>query len=179
MINTKLELFKQQCKQLRVNTMTQDIESLLQEAETNQITYLDFLQQLFDAEIQRRIIKDKQKRMRLANLPLQHDLNAYDFNCDNTIEKQQLAQLRELKWLEQNYNLILMGPSGTGKTYLAAGLACDAVDLGYRAYFQTMESLVRILTLKDMTSKEATAYKRICNAHLIVIDDIMMFPITK
>lgn len=60
----------------------------------------------------------------------------------------ELAQLRELLWLEQNYNLILMGPSGTGKTYLAAGLIHDALINGYRAYFLSIEELTNILKMK-------------------------------
>jgi len=41
-----------------------------------------------------------------------------------------------------------MGPSGTGKTYIAAGLCFDAVEQGYRAYFKSMEDLIRILRMK-------------------------------
>jgi DNA replication protein DnaC len=91
----------------------------------------------------------------------------------------QLGQVRELAWLEQNFNLILMGPSGTGKTYIAAGLCFDAVAQGYRAYFKTMEELVKVLKMKEITRKAATEYKRILKAHLLVIDDIMMFPVSE
>lgn len=66
----------------------------------------------------------------------------------NGLLKVELAQLRELLWLEQNYNLILMGPSGTGKTYLAAGLIHDALINGYRAYFLSIEELTNILKMK-------------------------------
>ena len=72
-----------------------------------------------------------------------------------------------------------MGPSGTGKTYIAGGLCFDAIDLGYRTYFQTMESLVKVLKMKNITKSAATEYKRIINSHMLVIDDIMLFPVTK
>ena len=60
----------------------------------------------------------------------------------------------------------------------AAGLCFDAVDRGYRAYFKTMDELIITLKMKDITRAAATEYKRIRNAHLLVIDDIMMFPVT-
>ncbi len=91
----------------------------------------------------------------------------------------ELKQLRELLWLEQNFNLILMGPSGTGKTMIAAGLIHDAVKNGYRAYFVTMEALTNILKMKDITGAAGKAYTRLIRAHVIAIDDIMLFPITK
>jgi DNA replication protein DnaC len=67
----------------------------------------------------------------------------------------------------------------TGKTYIAAGLCFDAVERGYRAYFKSMEDVVQVLKMKDITRKAAIEYKRIIKSHLLVIDDIMMFPITK
>jgi DNA replication protein DnaC len=72
-----------------------------------------------------------------------------------------------------------MGPSGIGKTYLAAGLVYEAILKGYRAYFTTMEDLVNVLKMKEMTSTALNAYNRFIRAHLIAIDDIMLFPIKK
>lgn len=91
----------------------------------------------------------------------------------------QLDQLRELLWLDQAYNLILMGPSGTGKTFIAAGLINDAVRKGYRAYFTSMEDLITILKMKDMTAGALNTYNRYIKAHLLAIDDIMLLPIKK
>jgi DNA replication protein DnaC len=106
-------------------------------------------------------------------------LNHYDFTFNNGLDKTQLNQLRELKWLEQNFNLLLMGPIGTGKTFIAAGLCFDAVKSGYRAYFRTMEDIINILKLKDVTRAAAAEYKRLYKAHLVAIDDIMLLPVTK
>jgi DNA replication protein DnaC len=122
---------------------------------------------------------DYERRLKMAHLPTNHDLDKYDFNFAAGITKPQLQQLRELLWLEQNYNIILMGPSGTGKTYMAAGLVYQAIISGYRAYFMTMEEIVSILKMKEMTSTALAAYNRLLKAHLIAIDDIMLLPIKK
>ena len=70
-----------------------------------------------------------------------------------------------------------MGPSGTGKTFLAAGLCFDAVHMGYKAYFRTMEQIITTLKMKDFARTAVADYKRLLKAQLIVIDDIMLFPI--
>lgn len=155
----KTETIKNQCKQLRLPAVANIINETVMKAEKEKITYLEFLGRLFNTEINQRMEKDKQRRQKHARLPLSYNLDLYDFTSENGISPQELKQLRELKWLEQNYNVILMGPSGTGKTYIAAGLCFDAVDQGYRAYFQTMESLVKVLKMKDITRKAATEYK--------------------
>ena len=90
-----------------------------------------------------------------------------------------MAQLRELNRINQLFNIVLMGPSGTGKTYLAAGLAADAVKAGYRAYFRSMEDIVNTLKTKDFVKSQMLEYKRLLKANMIVLDDIMLFPLEK
>jgi DNA replication protein DnaC len=72
-----------------------------------------------------------------------------------------------------------MGPSGTGKTFISAGLCAEAVKKGYKAYFRTMDSLLNTLKMRSMTTSAKAEYKRLSSAHLIVLDDIMLFPVEK
>lgn len=58
------------------------------------------------------------------------------------MKRQQFKQLRELHWVGQNFNIILMGPSGVGKSFIAAGLAFDAIKAGYSAIFRPMEQII-------------------------------------
>jgi DNA replication protein DnaC len=174
---SKTETIKSQCKQLKLSAIADNLDDIVRNAQDNQVTYLDFVNMLMQQEINHRMEKDKQRRQKHARLPLDFNLDLYDHSFSNGIGKQQLAQLRELGWLEQNFNVILMGPSGTGKTYIAAGLCFDAVEQGYRAYFKSMEELIGVLRKKDITRTAAAEYKRILKSHLLVIDDIMMFPV--
>jgi DNA replication protein DnaC len=174
---SKTETIKNQCKQLKLSAIADNLDDMVRNAQDNQVTFLDFVNMLMQQEINHRMEKDKQRRQKNARLPLNFNLDLYDHSFSNGIGKQQLAQLRELGWLEQNFNVILMGPSGTGKTYIAAGLCFDAVEQGYRAYFKSMEDLIGILRKKDITRTAAAEYKRILKSHLLVIDDIMMFPV--
>ena len=175
---TKTESVKNHCKQLNLTAVCNELDNVLQEAERNKVSYLELLKTVVETEINYRMKKDLENRTKHARLPLAYNLDLFDFEAGNGIEKQQLNQLRELGWLEQNFNIILMGPSGVGKTMIAAGLCFDAVERGYRAYFKTMDELVKTLKMKDVTRVAATEYKRIRGAHLLVIDDIMMFPVT-
>jgi len=176
---TKTDVIKSHCKELNLSALSAYLDNAITEAEKKQSSYLDFLKTLMEKEINHRKEKEIEKRTKQARLPLSYNLDLFDFNFPNGLEKKQFNQLRELKWLEQIFNLILMGPSGTGKTYLAAGLCFDAVDKGYRAYFKTMDELIKILKMKEITRTAAAEYKRIIRAHLLVIDDIMMFPVTQ
>jgi DNA replication protein DnaC len=72
-----------------------------------------------------------------------------------------------------------MGPTGTGKTFISAGLCADAVKIGYKAYFRTIASIINTMRMKEITQTAKTEHQRLLKSHLIVIDDIMLFPIEK
>ena len=55
----------------------------------------------------------------------------------------------------------------------------DALKKGYKAYFRTMEQVIEMLKMKDITRSAMTEYKKLLKAHLMVIDDIMLFALDK
>jgi len=175
----EIEKIRQYADSLRLTLLKNQPESLIHEAQIDNPGYLGFTLNLLEREIKQRQKTDLERRLTLARLPKDNDLEQFDFNHSNGISKPQLKELRELLWLDQNYNLILMGPSGTGKTYIASGLIHDAVKAGYKAYFKTMEELLTILRMKEMTGSAMNAYNRLLKANVIAIDDIMLFPMKK
>ncbi|MCK5536193.1 MAG: ATP-binding protein [Bacteroidales bacterium] len=170
---------KQYSESLRLTLLKNSVESTIHQAQIDKPSYLEYTHHLLEREVKQRQKIAYERRLKMAQIPLNHNLDDYDFNFSSGISKPELKQLRELIWLEQNYNVVLMGPSGTGKSYLASGLVYEAVKRGYKSYFLTMEELVTVLKLKEMTSSALNKYNRLLKAHLIAIDDIMMFPIKK
>ena len=112
-------------------------------------------------------------------MPARHDLDLFDHNYSQGITAPRLRELRRLGWLEQNYNLILMGPSGTGKTFIAAGLVYEAAGQGYKAYMVTMEDVINTIKMKTLMPSAMSAYNRLLKADLVAIDDIMLVPVKK
>jgi DNA replication protein DnaC len=178
-METKTQTIKEYALQLRLSGIQDQVEEVIQKATEDKCSYLDFSLRLLETEINQRNQRDLERRIKTAKLPVNHDLDQYDYSFVNGISKQQLNQLRECLWLEQNYNVVLMGPSGTGKTYIAAGLCNDALKKGYRAYFRTMEQVNETLIMKDITRSALIEYNKLLKAHLLVIDDIMMFALEK
>lgn len=173
------EMITTYCQQFKTAGISAQIEGLITEAESKGSGFWEFTLKLLQAEAQHRHSNEVKRRLKVAWLPKNSDLNAYDHTFDNGLGKTRINQLRELNWLDQLYNLMLMGPSGTGKTFLAAGLCADAVSKGYKAYFRTMEEILGMLKMKEITRTALTEYRRLDKANLIVIDDIMLFPVEK
>ncbi|PLX12678.1 MAG: ATP-binding protein [Marinilabiliales bacterium] len=175
----KLKIIQDYCRQFNLSGITQFCQQALQDAQSKQMSYSDYTVMLLKHEAEIRQKKNLERSLKAAKLPLKHDLGSYDYTVDNGINKTRLKQLIELNWLDQLYNIVLMGPSGTGKTFIAAGLCYQAVTAGYKAYFRTMEEIVNVLKMKDFTRTALADYRKLVKANLIVIDDIMLFPLDK
>lgn len=178
-METKTESLRSLVRELNLSGIGTTVDDLLMRAQQDQTSYLDFALNMFETEINHRNRQSLLKRLKTAKLPAGNDLDNWQHNRQNGIAKQQLAQLRECVWLDQNFNIILMGPSGTGKTFIAAGLCHDAIKKGYKAIFRTMEQLNNLLKMKDIIKSAAIEYSAVLKANLVVIDDIMMFPVEK
>lgn len=178
-MQSKSQIVLEYAGRLNLGGIKEHWDELVRQAAEDKISYADFCFKLLKSEIDHRGKRDLERRVKVARLPLVHDLDQYDHFFENGLGKQQFNQLRECIWLEQNFNLVLMGPSGTSKTYIAAGLCFDALKKGYKAYFRTMEQIIELLKMKDITKSAGVEYKRLLKAHLLVIDDIMMFALNK
>lgn len=178
-MESKTQIIMDYATQLRLTGIHEHLEALIRRATDEKSSYTDFSLDLFKTEINLRQKRDLERRVKAAKLPVNADLDQYDYTFTNGLSKEQLNQLRECTWLEQNYNIVLMGPSGVGKTYIAGGLCLDALKKGYKAYFRTMEQIVEMIKMKDITRSALTEYRKLLKAHLVIIDDIMMFTLDK
>jgi len=173
------EQIDQYCRRYKIMGMASNIDETVKQAEASQLSYASFLMRLFDKEAEHRDRQARERQLKTANLPLKSCLNDYEERSESGLTSQKMNTLRELGWMDQLFNIMLMGPSGTGKSFLAAGLCADAIEKGYRAYFRTMEDIMTMLRMKEFSRAAMAEYKRMARANLIVIDDIMLFPVEK
>lgn len=173
------EQITQYCQRFKITGISTNYETTLAEAEEKSLGFTEFTISMFQTEAEHRQRNEYRKRLKSAQLPKVHSLNEYDHTVENGLPKTRLNQLRELNWVDQGFNIMLMGPSGTGKTFIASGLCADAIEKGYKAYFRSMEDILNVLKLKDVLRTANSEYKRLIKANLIVIDDLMLFPVEK
>lgn len=170
---------RRQATRLRLSGIAGNLQSLLEEVGQKSPSYDEFLFHVFSYEVKARDLKQEILRMKMARLPLNHDLDQYDFTFSSGLSPTQLNQLRELNWLDQCYNLMFSGPSGTGKSFIAAGLGYDAIRKGYKVYFRNINDILATLRLKDLTQSSAKEHKRLTEAQLMIIDDVMSLSVNK
>ncbi len=169
----KLAAIRGCARRLRLSCLTSDAAEVLLSAQAEAPSYDDFILSVLRAEVRSRDEKQLLLRYKAARLPLRHSLDEYDPSVSNGLSMTQLRQLRELHWVEEGFNIMLAGPSGVGKTYIAAGLCADAVERGYKAYFRSMDELLSVIRLRDVTAGTRKEYRNLCSSQVIAIDDLM------
>src|SRR5690625_415799 len=160
-------------RNLRLGETADHLLTLLEKAEANDDTYVTFLMDVMKYEQKRREEKKIERHLKWATFPYHKTLEQFHLQEQKSLSQKQFNKLKELIWIEQLYNLILLGPPGVGKTHLAIGLGIKAIYQGYKVIFTTMGELIQTLKTEDITRKSQTRMKRIRNADLIIIDDLM------
>ena len=85
--------------------------------------------------------------------------------------------LRTLEWVHRRENLVVCGPSGTGKTFLLEALGQHAVEQGLRVAWFTLEDLGVLLRRHRADDTVTKAIARVLRADLVVVDDVGLLPV--
>jgi DNA replication protein DnaC len=138
-------LLKSNLKQLRLPTMCAEFEKLAREASAANETYEQYLLRLSELEVAARSANALRARIKQAAFPVPKDFETYEFTTMPTLNKQKILELARGEWIDQHYNICLIGAPGTGKTHLAIALGQAACRQGRRVRFFTAAALVNRL----------------------------------
>jgi DNA replication protein DnaC len=147
--------------------------------QSEQLSNEMFLMECLKEEISYREENAKRRRIKQACLPTFKSFEAFDLDFQKSITKWQLDQLSELNWIDDVFNLILIGPPGTGKTHLALAVGNKAVLSGYKVFFSSMDNLIHILKTQQISRGSAARLKWIKDCDLLIIDEMGYLPIDR
>lgn len=160
-------------KTLRLTETAKQLPILIREAERKDSSFTQFLSNVATYEKTQREEKLLENRFKWATFPFQKTLDEFNLNKQKSLSSKQLNQLKDLTWIEQLHNIILLGPPGSGKTHISIGLGIETLHQGYKVIFTTMGDLVHVLKTEDIIRKSQTRMKRIRAADLVIIDDLI------
>lgn len=128
---------------------------------------------LTEHEIADRARRRIERHLGEARLPPGKTLENFDFAAVPMISKAQVHALVAADgWLNEGHNLILIGPPGTGKSHLAAGIGLALVEKGFRVLFMRTTDLVQKLQVARRELALEAAIDRLHKYHLVILDDI-------
>src|SRR6202162_2973534 len=166
-------------KQLRLSRMARDCEPLAREAEQRGLAYLGYLQALLEGELAQRQEQHLRQRLKAAAFPYQKRLEDFDFSLVPCIPKVRLLELAQGAFLAAHENVLLIGPSGIGKTHLLMGLGRALCLSGYRVLFRpavTLATGLEVAHKKRPLPRLLASYRRF---DLILVDELGYLPFAK
>jgi DNA replication protein DnaC len=139
---------------------------------------VEVLKALFTAEAAGRERSALATRRAAASFPTGKTFDAWDSGASSIPAPTQQA-LRTLEWVRRRENLVVCGPSGTGKTFLLEALGQHAVEQGLKVAWFTLEDLGVLLRRHRADDTVTKAITRVLRADLVVVDDIGLLPVAQ
>lgn len=133
---------------------------------------------LVDAQWLARENRRLQRALKEARLRLtQASLEAIDHRPTRPLDKALLRQLATGRWISEHHNVVITGPTGTGKTFIACALAQHACRSGFRALYRRLPRLFEELTLAHADGSYTRLLARLARIDVLVIDDWGLAPL--
>lgn len=158
--------------QLQLESLISAAPALSQQAVDQEWSYMDFLEHLLHEEKLARHQRKQAMYTRMAAFPAVKTFEEYDFTFATGAPQKQLQSLRSLSFIERNENIVLLGPSGVGKTHLAIAMGYEAVRAGIKVRFTTAADLLLQLSTAQRQGRYKTTLQRgVIAPRLLIIDE--------
>jgi DNA replication protein DnaC len=157
---------------LRLPTIGNMWQSLLTQAEDEQWSHARYLAVLLEHEANVRESKRIARFTRESGLPISKTITSFDFHAEMVPYKARIEALSTCDWVERADNLLIFGPSGVGKTHLAAAIGHSLIEQGIRVRHFSSVSLVQMLQQARNELRLDDALHKLDKYAVIILDDI-------
>lgn len=161
-------------RQLKLSGMRAGIAARVEEARARQLDPLDFLLLVLDDEAARRDTESVTRRIARARFEEVSDLRDFDFSYNPDIPKARLWELASGRFMTDHASVILCGPTGVGKSFVAQALGVEACRQGRRVLFTKTNALLTDLAGGRADGTWQARLRHYLNPELLILDDFAM-----
>lgn len=166
-----------QLKQLRLSGILDSLETRNRQAIEGKLAYTEFLALLIGDEVARRDSKKFSMRLRRAQFRTTKTLEQFDFARLPKLNRALVHDLATGRYLHENAPVLIVGPSGIGKSHLAQALGHCAVRQGVDVVFTTCAGLTQNLNAARATGAYERKLATLTRVPLLIIDDFGLKPL--
>jgi DNA replication protein DnaC len=168
-----------QLGQLGLAGMAKAFEELQDNPEVKALDHAEWLGLLLDREVTQRKDRRLRSRLRAAKLRIaQACVEDLDLTAARGLDRRLMAELSACSWIREHHNLILTGPCGTGKTWLACALGQQAARSELTVLYHRVPRLFADLALAHGDGRYPRLFRALCRVDLLILDDWGPEPMT-
>jgi len=165
--------------QLRLSAFRAALEEQLHNPQYADLPFEDRLGLLVDRECTHRDNNRLKRRLKAARLSLPATIENLDLSPSRGLDRRLVLQLAQGEWIRQHLNILVLGPTGVGKTFLACALAHAACRHNFNVRYQRTSRLLHQTSLSHADGSYPKLLDAFARVQLLVVDDWLRDPLTR
>jgi DNA replication protein DnaC len=163
--------------QLRLPAFRDGLREQISNPQYAQLSFEDRLLLLVELECNRRLDSRTKRRLKLAEFPMRATVEDLDFSPERGLERRLVLELAQCNWVDKALNILVLGATGTGKSYLACALGVAACRLGYSVRYLHTARFLHTLTRARQDGSYLNLLRSLSRIEVLILDDWMRDPI--
>lgn len=158
-------------KELKLSGMSKAFEEQLHSTDYAQLSFEERIGIMVEREITERENRHLSVRLRQAKLRHQACMEDIDYQIHRGLDKSLLKQLALCGWIKDKLNILITGPCGVGKSFIACALGHKACLTGYRVFYTRSSRLFQDIAVAKGDGRYASLMKNLAKTNVLIIDD--------
>jgi len=172
-----LEETLRKMQQMKFYAMATSLQDRLKRSDHQDLSHEDLIGLLIDDEWMARENRKLKRRLTQAKFKASATLEAIDYQLKRGLIKKQFLEMATLKWIQHRQNLLLIGPTGVGKSFLAQALGHQACLNGFTTHYIRLNKLLDQLYLARAEGTFAKYLAQLLKYDLLILDDWGLNPL--
>lgn len=164
-------------KKLRLSGVLQTMDLRLRQAVDDNLPHAELLFRVLHDEAERRDTKQVHQRLRRANFEMTKTVEDFDFHFNPQIPKARVIDLATCQFIERHENVLIVGPTGVGKSHIAQALGHRACQAGYSALYVSAHQILVQLRASRADQSYDRRMLRFTAPDLLIVDDLGLRPL--
>jgi DNA replication protein DnaC len=161
-------------RQLRLSGLAETLDVRLQEALGHNLNHLEFLELILQDELFVRDERQINRRVKAAAFRELKPLDEFDWSFNPSLPKKQVFDLATCRFVRENRDVLLIGPPGVGKSFVAQAVGYQAIKLGFIVLYRSIFDVVRDFLHEEALGEDDKVLARYLKPDLLIVDDMGM-----